>query len=195
MVLHPFWREGLKLCKNQYITVNTTILLISFTCKNLCVDTWKKVFSIHSALLQHSCMHGRRKDSFQGGAKVVEFVFSLSKLRKQPSCLKISKSRKGANPLRPPSDAHACSRSLLFSFTSSSPCRPSTPFCTSTSFSTCALKSPERIEDALGLVITTLWKRSGCSALDFWPYTCMKHREQINKLNRKMCNPPSGMHS
>jgi len=44
------------------------------------------------------------KDFSRVGPKVVKFVFSHSKLRKQPFFLKFSKSRK-ANA--PPSDSHA----------------------------------------------------------------------------------------
>jgi len=64
-------------------------------------------------------MHGRRKVFFQGGPlrdfpkffhegpKVVKFVFSLSKLRKQPFLAEIFKIQEGQGPLLPrPSDAH-----------------------------------------------------------------------------------------
>jgi len=42
--------------------------------------------------------HGRRKDFFHGGWKVVIFYFSRSKLRKQPLLLRISKSMMGTEP-------------------------------------------------------------------------------------------------
>ena len=49
--------------------------------------------------------HGRRKDSFQGGAlggtKVAKFVFSHAKLKKQPFLLKFSKSTDVWSPLAP----------------------------------------------------------------------------------------------
>jgi len=47
--------------------------------------------------------HGRRKDFFQGGPKVVKF-FSHWKLRKQPFFAEIFKIQVGAKV--PPSDAH-----------------------------------------------------------------------------------------
>jgi len=45
---------------------------------------------------------------------------------------------------------HSCSRSLPLSFMSASPCWPFTPFHTTASFPTCALKSPVRIVNSLG---------------------------------------------
>jgi len=62
--------------------------------------------------------HGRRNDFFQGGhegifpkfslgrPKVVKFVFSYWKLRKQPVLLRFSKSRGAKAPCSPISDAH-----------------------------------------------------------------------------------------
>jgi len=47
--------------------------------------------------------HGRRKDFFHGGWKVVIFYFSRSKLRKQPLLLRISKSMMGTEPPPAPS--------------------------------------------------------------------------------------------
>jgi len=49
---------------------------------------------------------------FLGGPKVAKFVFSHSKLRKQPFLLKFSKYR-GPWPLAPPSDAHVCRRNVV----------------------------------------------------------------------------------
>jgi len=65
-----------------------------------------------NGVILHACVHGRRKEFFQGGtsgyfqtffcggSKVVKFVFDHSKLRKY-FLLKFSNSF-------PPSDTHAC---------------------------------------------------------------------------------------
>ena len=77
----------------------------------------KKKFNMVLSFWQH-CHHGRQKDFFHGGAlgdfskifsggaKVMKFVFLLSKLRKQPFLLKFSKSRGSWPPLPPSSDVH-----------------------------------------------------------------------------------------
>ena len=78
-------------------------------------------YSCHSENFM-KCSHGRRKYLLQGGAtrgffqiffqgwpKVVKFVFSLSKLRKQPILTNISKSRGVKAHPASPSDAHECS--------------------------------------------------------------------------------------
>ena len=94
------------------------------------VGTWHSLVRGNAVLLilrylpirNSPCGHGRRKDFFRGTTtledfskvfpggrpKVVKFVFSHSKLRKQPFLVKFSKSRRALAPLPSPSDAHVC---------------------------------------------------------------------------------------
>jgi len=78
------------------------------------VDRWRNTTQfLQNGVIWYACVHGPRKDFiqggtsgffqpfFQGGAKMVKFVFYQSKLRKQHFLLKFSN-------CCPPSNTHAC---------------------------------------------------------------------------------------
>ena len=84
--------SSLKLCRNQWVTINPTNLYTRCACGKMC---WKKMLIIHSALLQYSCIMSLPSRTWaletEGREALIPLDFKTSKC--QPS----NKTRKVAH--------------------------------------------------------------------------------------------------